>query len=38
MKEDRKVWREAMLPTYKWAEGRVGKEVLELLLKATSEG
>ena len=34
----RKVWREAMQPTYAWAESRVGKEVIDLLLKATSAG
>ena len=34
----RKVWREAMQPTYGWAEGRVGKEVIDLLLKATAAG
>jgi C4-dicarboxylate-binding protein DctP len=32
----RKVWREAMQPTWVWAEGRVGKEVLELLKKVTA--
>jgi C4-dicarboxylate-binding protein DctP len=26
-------WQKAMAPTYKWAEGRVGKEVLDLLSK-----
>jgi len=26
-------WQKAMAPTYKWAEGRVGKEVLDLLAK-----
>ncbi|RZN11348.1 C4-dicarboxylate ABC transporter [Bradyrhizobium genosp. SA-3] len=30
---DRKVWQEAMQPTYKWAKGRVGQEVLDLLAK-----
>jgi C4-dicarboxylate-binding protein DctP len=34
----RAVWKEAMKPTYTWAEGRVGKEVIELLLKATAQG
>jgi C4-dicarboxylate-binding protein DctP len=34
----RKAWREAMQPTYVWAETRVGKEVIELLLKATGQG
>ncbi len=32
----RKDLRTAMQPTYKWAEGRVGKEVIDLLLKATT--
>jgi C4-dicarboxylate-binding protein DctP len=32
----RKVWREAMLPTYQWAESRIGKDTIEALLKATS--
>jgi C4-dicarboxylate-binding protein DctP len=31
--EQRKVWDAAMRPTYKWAEGRVGTEVLELFKK-----
>ena len=30
---DRKAWREAMQPTYKWAKGRVGQEVLDLVAK-----
>ncbi|WP_409189677.1 DctP family TRAP transporter solute-binding subunit [Bradyrhizobium sp. RDM4] len=30
---DRKAWQEAMQPTYKWAKGRVGQEVLDLLAK-----
>ena len=30
---DRKVWQEAMQPTYKWAKGRVGQEVLDLVAK-----
>ena len=34
--DQRKVWREAMAPTWTWAEGRVGKEVLELLKKVTA--
>jgi C4-dicarboxylate-binding protein DctP len=29
----KKAWREAMAPTYKWAKGRVGQEVLDLLAK-----
>ena len=32
----RKVWQAAMQPTYTWAETRVGKEVIELLQKATA--
>ncbi len=34
----RKVWQTAMQPTYTWAESRVGKEVIDLLLKATAAG
>ena len=30
---DRKAWQAAMQPTYKWAKGRVGQEVLDLLAK-----
>lgn len=30
---DRKAWQEAMAPTYKWAKGRVGQEVLDLVAK-----
>jgi C4-dicarboxylate-binding protein DctP len=30
---DRKAWQGAMQPTYKWAKGRVGQEVLDLLAK-----
>ncbi|MBR0955910.1 DctP family TRAP transporter solute-binding subunit [Bradyrhizobium japonicum] len=30
---DRKGWQEAMQPTYKWAKGRVGQEVLDLVAK-----
>jgi len=30
---DRKAWQEAMRPTYTWAKGRVGQEVLDLLAK-----
>jgi C4-dicarboxylate-binding protein DctP len=30
---DRKAWQEAMQPTYKWAKGRVGQEVLDVLSK-----
>ena len=31
--EQRKAWQKAMQPTYKWAKGRVGGEVLDLLAK-----
>jgi len=31
--DQRKAWRTAMAPTYKWAKGRVGQEVLDLLYK-----
>jgi C4-dicarboxylate-binding protein DctP len=31
--DERKTWQEAMKPTYKWAKGRVGPEVLDLLAK-----
>ena len=34
--DQRKVWREAMAPTWTWAEGRVGKEVLDLLKKVSA--
>jgi C4-dicarboxylate-binding protein DctP len=30
---DRKAWQEAMRPTYTWAKGRVGQEVLDLLAR-----
>jgi C4-dicarboxylate-binding protein DctP len=30
---DRKAWQEAMQPTYKWAKGRGGQEVLDLVAK-----
>ena len=30
----RQAWKIAMMPTYEWAKGRVGREVLELLSKA----
>lgn len=33
-KEQRKVWEDKMAPTYKWAEGRVGKEAIDILLKS----
>lgn len=33
---ERKEWREAMASTWTWAESRVGKEVIEILKKATS--
>src|SRR6266581_737974 len=31
--DQRKAWQVAMAPTYKWAKGRVGQEVLDLLVK-----
>jgi C4-dicarboxylate-binding protein DctP len=31
--DDRKAWQAAMQPTYKWAKGRVGQEVLDLVAK-----
>ena len=31
--DQRKAWQKAMQPTYKWAKGRVGQEVLDLLAK-----
>jgi C4-dicarboxylate-binding protein DctP len=31
--EQRAAWKKAMAPTYKWAKGRVGPEVLELVYK-----
>jgi C4-dicarboxylate-binding protein DctP len=31
--EQRAAWRQAMAPTYKWAKGRVGQEVLDLVYK-----
>jgi C4-dicarboxylate-binding protein DctP len=31
--QERKAWQTAMQPTYKWAKGRVGGEVLDLLAK-----
>ena len=34
--DQRKVWREAMAPTWTWAEGRVGKEIIDLLRKSTA--
>jgi hypothetical protein len=34
--EQEKAWRAAMQPTYQWAKGRVGSEVLDVLSKATS--
>jgi C4-dicarboxylate-binding protein DctP len=34
--EQRKPWREAMAPTWEWAEGRVGKEIVTMLKKAIS--
>ena len=32
----RKVWRDAMAPTWAWSESRVGKEIVELLKKNTA--
>src|SRR3954452_8527873 len=34
--EQQKAWRTAMQPTYAWAKGRVGAEVLDILSKATA--
>jgi len=31
--DERKAWQTAMQPTYKWAKGRVGQEVLDVLAK-----
>ena len=31
--DQRKAWQAAMQPTYKWAKGRVGSEVLDLVAK-----
>jgi C4-dicarboxylate-binding protein DctP len=31
--DQRKAWQTAMAPTYKWAKGRVGQEVLDLIAK-----
>lgn len=31
--DERKAWQTAMAPTYKWAEGRVGREILDLVAK-----
>src|SRR5215475_242565 len=31
--EERKAWQAAMQPTYKWAKGRVGQEVLDVVAK-----
>src|SRR5947209_7303959 len=33
--DQRAAWQKAMAPTYKWAKGRVGGEVLDVLTKAT---
>jgi C4-dicarboxylate-binding protein DctP len=30
---ERKAWQTAMQPTYKWAKGRVGQEVLDVVAK-----
>ena len=34
-KEEREIWRKAMMPVYKSAEGRVGKQIIHELLKET---
>ena len=34
--EEAKRWREAMMPVYKWAENRVGKEIIDLMLRETT--
>jgi C4-dicarboxylate-binding protein DctP len=34
--EERAKWKEALAPVYKWAEGRVGKEVITLLQKSAT--
>ncbi len=34
--EEAKLWREAMMPVYKWAENRVGKEIIDLMLRETT--
>jgi C4-dicarboxylate-binding protein DctP len=34
--EQRKAWQTAMMPTWQWAEGRVGKEIIGLLQKSAS--
>jgi C4-dicarboxylate-binding protein DctP len=34
--EQRKAWQVAMQPTWQWAEGRVGKEVIGIMQKAAS--
>jgi C4-dicarboxylate-binding protein DctP len=34
--DQKKAWREAMLPSWTWAEGRVGKEVIEILKRVTT--
>ena len=31
--EQRTAWQKAMAPTYKWAKGRVGQEILDLVAK-----
>ena len=31
--DERKAWQAAMQPTYKWAKGRVGQEVLDLVAR-----
>ena len=34
--EQKKAWQVAMQPTWQWAEGRVGKEVIAIMQKAAS--
>jgi C4-dicarboxylate-binding protein DctP len=33
---ERKEWRDVMAPTWEWAEGRVGKEIVDMIKKATA--
>ncbi|MBW8856683.1 MAG: C4-dicarboxylate ABC transporter, partial [Bradyrhizobium sp.] len=34
--EQKKAWQVAMQPTWQWAEGRVGKEVITIMQKSMS--
>jgi C4-dicarboxylate-binding protein DctP len=34
--EQIKPWREAMMPVHKWAESRVGREIVEMMHKETA--